>query len=126
MLNLTKNGKANLGGKFGDFLNVLVTGNLGYIGRVLTDMLLKKGFNVSGFDSKYFARNKTKHKNFRQYYGDIRQINAKQIAGTDAIIHLAALSNDACGALMPNVTLDINYLASIRLAKMAKKEGVNG
>lgn len=107
-------------------MKVLVTGNKGYIGSVLTQQLLEQSFDVVGYDTDYY-----KDSYLYPFNPDIRQINkdtrlcsADDFKSVDAVIHLAALSNDPLGALNPNLTLDINYNGSLRLAEMAKKAGV--
>ena len=107
-------------------MNVLVTGNNGYIGTVLTDVLLKKGYSVTGLDVNYFepcTLEPVKH-DFSQIVKDIRSIERKDVAGFDAIIHLAGLSNDPLGELNPGLTEEINYQATLNLARLARKADV--
>jgi nucleoside-diphosphate-sugar epimerase len=103
-------------------MKVLVTGNLGYIGTVLTQELIKEKFNVTGLDAGYFKSCKIDktQSNFKQIIKDIRKIQYKDVEGFDSIIHLAALSNDPLGEINSKLTYNINYLATIRLAKLAK------
>jgi nucleoside-diphosphate-sugar epimerase len=107
--------------------NILITGNLGYIGSVLAPELTKK-FKVTGLDIGYFKNcsleNDKKLKNFRQIYRDIRKIKEEDLKNIDCIIHLAALSNDPLGQFNRKITYDINYLGTVKLAKLAKKIGV--
>ncbi len=108
-------------------MRILVTGNLGYIGSVLTDILIKKGYEVSGLDTDYYEAISPlpkSAKKIKQIKKDIRQVLEDDLKGVDAIIHLAALSNDPVGELNPKLTIDINYQATIKLAKLAKKIGV--
>ncbi|TIL76332.1 MAG: SDR family oxidoreductase [Mesorhizobium sp.] len=107
-------------------MKVLVTGHLGYIGSVLTPMLLERGHDVTGLDSDIFrsctfvgtlAEVPTIEK-------DIRDIEIDDVAGFDAIIHLAGLSNDPLGDYRPLLTEEINCGASVRLAQLAKAAGV--
>ena len=107
-------------------MNVLVTGNLGYIGSVLTDLILDEGHNVIGLDNNYFKNcNFIKKKNnFKQIFRDIREIEEQDLDDVDSIIHLAGLSNDPLGEFNENITMDINYKSTIKLAKIAKKKGV--
>ena len=109
-------------------MRVLLTGHLGYIGTVMTPMLLKAGHEVVGFDSDLYARctfaaggQISKVPSIRK---DTRDAAASDLAGIDAVIHLAALSNDPLGDLRPGLTDDINHLASVRLAQLAKNAGV--
>ncbi|UCG34748.1 MAG: SDR family oxidoreductase [Candidatus Omnitrophota bacterium] len=107
-------------------MRVLVTGHLGYIGTVMVPMLLTEGHDVVGLDSNLYGRctfcdgitdvpfiNK-----------DIRAIEARDLEGFDAVVHLAGLSNDPLGDLNPDLTFEINYKASVRLAQLSKKTGV--
>jgi nucleoside-diphosphate-sugar epimerase len=109
-------------------MRVLVTGHLGYIGTVMTPMLLKAGHEVVGYDSDLYARctfaaggEIPKVPWIRK---DTRDAEPKDLAGFDAVIHLAALSNDPLGNLRPGLTDEINHLASVRLAQLAKAAGV--
>ena len=107
-------------------MNILVTGNLGYIGPVLTTKLEKLGHHVVGFDIGYFSDcitsiyNAPKH----QIIKDLRNIQDKDVEDIDIVIHLASLSNDPLGEFMPELTNEINYLSTIKLAEIAKKKGV--
>jgi len=109
-------------------MRVLVTGHLGYIGTVLTPMLVRAGHEVAGLDSDLYAR--------CTYSGggeihevptirkDVRDTEVDDFAGFDAILHLAALSNDPLGNLKPGLTDEINHRASVRIAALAKMAGV--
>lgn len=105
---------------------VLVTGDRGYIGATLVPLLLKKSYEVVGYDTEYFKESlRTQNKSsYKMVTGDIRKISAEELKGIDAIIHLSALSNDPMGDIDPSLTEDINFKASVRLAKLAKKAGV--
>jgi len=112
-------------------MRVLITGNKGYIGAVMAPMLQKEGFQVHGLDSDYYEGCLFgKRPSDADMLGipfvkkDIRDVTTDDLRGIDAIVHLAALSNDPLGNLDPNMTYEINYRASVRLAKMAKKVGV--
>lgn len=109
-------------------MRVLVTGNLGYIGTVLTPMLVAAGHDVTGLDSDLYSRCTyapggdvpkipTIHK-------DVRDTQAADLKGFDAVLHLAALSNDPLGNLRPGLTDAINHKASVRIAELAKQAGV--
>ncbi|MET3580227.1 nucleoside-diphosphate-sugar epimerase [Mesorhizobium robiniae] len=107
-------------------MKVLVTGHLGYIGSVLTPMLLDRGHHVTGLDSDIF-RSCTfvgKLAEVPTIEKDIRDIEIDDVAGFDAIIHLAGLSNDPLGDYRPLLTEEINCGASVRLARLAKAAGV--
>ena len=107
-------------------MNILVTGNLGYIGPVLTTKLEKLGHHVVGFDIGYFSDCITSIYNApkNQIIKDLRNIQDKDVEDIDIVIHLASLSNDPLGEFMPELTNEINYLSTIKLAEIAKKKGV--
>lgn len=108
-------------------VKILVTGDRGYIGSVLTKMLLDRSYEVAGYDTDYYASNelyKREH-SYRQIVKDIRDVAAEDVQGFDAIIHLAGLSNDPVCALAPRLTEEINYEATIKLARLAKQAGVS-
>jgi len=107
-------------------MNVLVTGDRGYIGGVLVKMLLEKGYAVTGYDINYYGENQLYPLDYAypMVTKDIRDIVLEDVLGFDAIIHLAGLSNDPLGALDPRLTEEINYEATIKLAVLAKKAKV--
>ena len=107
-------------------MRVLVTGHNGYIGCVMVPMLRSAGHEVVGLDSNLFRAFKlVPYKSgVPELHLDVRDVQPKHVEGFDAVIHLAALSNDALANLNPEVTNDINYAASVRLAKLAKDAGV--
>jgi len=109
-------------------MRVMVTGHLGYIGTVLTPMLLGAGHEVVGYDSDLYARcTFSKGGDICQVptiYKDTRDIRPDDLVGFDAVVHLAALSNDPLGNLNSALTDDINHNASVRIAKFAKQAGV--
>jgi len=114
---------------FADFcnnVNVLVTGNLGYVGDVLTNMLLQEKYEVIGCDVGYYPQGFLGLENpkINQLKKDIRNITIDDLKDVSAICHLAALSNDSIGEINPVLTENINYSATIRLAKLAKEAGV--
>ena len=106
---------------------VLVTGNEGYIGSVLTRDLLEHGYHVIGFDSGIFrdvAFVPHERRPQHQITKDIRDAERADLEGVDAVVHLAALSNDPLGSLNPQATFSINHLATVRLAELARNAGV--
>ena len=104
---------------------MLVTGNLGYIGAILTDVL-SNSYEVIGLDNGLYEECTLKEevKPAKQIKKDIRDIEISDLDGVDAIIHLAALSNDPLGELNPDLTNQINFLAVKKIADLAKKAGV--
>lgn len=107
-------------------MKVLVTGHKGYIGTVLVPMLKEQGHEVHGIDSDLFRNCTygTLNLDIPEKIKDIRNMDLSDVEGFDAVIHLAGLSNDPLGNLNANLTYDINYHASVKLAKMAKEAGV--
>lgn len=109
-------------------MRVLLTGHLGYIGSVMTPMLLKAGHDVVGLDSNLYERCTFAEggviSNIPTVLKDTRDIELSDLRGFDAVIHLAALSNDPLGNLRAGLTDDINHRASVRMAELAKKAGV--
>lgn len=106
---------------------VLVTGNRGYIGSVLTELLSARGYEVAGFDTEYYKGCELRLYAYpaRQIVKDMRDIALNDLRGIDTVIHLAALSNDPLGELAPRLTEEINFAATLRLAKYAKDAGVS-
>ena len=93
----------------GDVAKVLVTGDKGYIGSVLTDILLRRGYAVMGVDTGYskdclVEPNSTTYSSIDR---DIRGISTLDLEGIDAVVHLAALSNDPLGDFAPKLTEQI-------------------
>jgi len=108
-------------------MKILLTGNLGYIGSVLTPLLQKQGHEVVGFDCGYFKECLLSpvNEDFKQIIKDIRDIAVTDLEGIDAVIHLAGLSNDPLGELMPGLTEEINYGGAMKLARFSKEAGVS-
>jgi nucleoside-diphosphate-sugar epimerase len=107
-------------------MRVLMTGHDGYVGAVMTPILIAAGHEVVGLDNQYFDGC-----DFGPYSPgikvikcDIRDLQAKHLEGFDAVVHLAAVSNDPLGNLNPESTYDINHRASMKLAELAKAAGV--
>jgi nucleoside-diphosphate-sugar epimerase len=107
-------------------MRVLVTGHKGYIGVVLTRMLLELGHEVHGLDSDLFRRCTfgVPPPSISETCKDIRDVELSDVEGYDAIMHLAGLSNDPLGYLNPELTDEINHRASVRLAELAIKGNV--
>lgn len=108
-------------------MTILVTGNLGYIGTILTDVLIKKGYDVVGFDTNFYEgliNLPQSYRKVKQITKDIRNVSRNDLKGIDCIIHLAALSNDPLGEFNPKLTININLQATLKLAKLAKESGI--
>jgi nucleoside-diphosphate-sugar epimerase len=107
-------------------VRVLLTGHQGYLGTVMAPLLAAAGHEVTGLDSGLFAD---------CVLGpvpadppglavDLRDVTVEQLAGFDAVVHFAALSNDPLGSLAPRITYEINHHSSTRLARLARDAGV--
>jgi nucleoside-diphosphate-sugar epimerase len=107
-------------------MKILVTGSQGYIGTVLTEYLKQNGHEIIGTDVGYFSNCTLVElqNEVQTIIKDIRDIDEDDLKGFDAIVHLAALSNDPVGELDEMLTFQINYQASINLANLAKNQGV--
>ena len=108
-------------------VRVLVTGTDGYLGSLLAPELTQRGHEIVGIDAGFYRDGwlydgvamtpRTLHK-------DLRSLDARDLEGVEAIVHMAELSNDPTGALAPNITYEINHRGSVRLAELAKEAGV--
>lgn len=109
-------------------MRVLLTGHLGYIGTVLTPMLLRAGHDVVGLDSDLYSRCTFREggaiSDVPTIRKDTRDVELSDFDGFDGVLHLAALSNDPLGNIKLGLTDDINHRASVRIAELAKKAGV--
>lgn len=106
---------------------VFVTGGAGYVGAVLVPRLLKEGFKVKVIDLFIFGENVLeKHPNLERIKGDIRDqdLLKKVLPGSDAVIHLACISNDPCFELNPELSKSINYDCFEPLVSISKDSGV--
>lgn len=107
-------------------MRILVSGSRGYIGTVMTPMMLEAGHDVVGVDTDLYRRSTFGpwREKIHTIEKDVRAIEASDLRGFDAVVHLAALSNDPLGDLNAELTYDINHAASVRLARLAKTAGV--
>ena len=114
-------------------MKVLIIGNLGYIGPMVVKHFRTTypGSFLAGYDIGYFIQSNTYNGIAGdtllnvQHYGDVRNFDEQLLSGIDAVIYLAAISNDPMGNAYETPTLDINYHAAISIAEKAKKNGVN-
>jgi nucleoside-diphosphate-sugar epimerase len=107
-------------------MKVLLTGHRGYIGAVASQMMNSAGHEVVGLDTDLFAGCDFGQPAYEipEIRKDIREVTNADLEGFEAVVHLAALSNDPLGNLDPGLTYDINHKASVRLAELSKQAGV--
>jgi nucleoside-diphosphate-sugar epimerase len=109
---------------------VLVTGAEGYIGAILLPYLAARGIEVTGLDTGYYrdgwlySDNEERPRSPTIIYKDLRRCTQEDVAGFDAIVHLAELSNDPLGENRPEITRQINYGGSVHLAQLAQRAGI--
>jgi nucleoside-diphosphate-sugar epimerase len=108
-------------------MKILLTGHKGYIGAVGGSILQSAGHDVVGLDSDLYAGCDfgPAAPVIPELRKDMRDLTRADLDGFDAVVHLAALSNDPVGNLNPQLTYDINHLASVRMARLAKEAGVS-
>lgn len=107
-------------------MKILLTGHKGYIGAVAGPILRSAGHDVVGLDSDLYAACEFggPPPAIPEIRKDLRDLTRADLEGFDAVVHFAALSNDPVGNLNPQLTYDINHLASVQMAKLAKEAGV--
>ncbi|MGH2454204.1 MAG: NAD-dependent epimerase/dehydratase family protein [bacterium] len=108
-------------------MRVLLTGARGYLGVPLAALLAERGYAVTGLDTGFFAEGRLfpeRDAPPRAVVKDIRQVTAEDLDGFDAVVHLAELSNDPLGQLNPDLTYDLNYRGTVRLARLSKDAGI--
>ena len=107
-------------------MRILVTGNLGYIGSVLVPILQNAGHEVVGYDIGYYkdCMLYDDHVEIKQILKDIRDVSFEDLSGIEAVVHLAALSNDPLGELSPGLTEEINLMGTLKIADLSQKAGV--
>jgi nucleoside-diphosphate-sugar epimerase len=109
-------------------VRILLTGHQGYLGTVMAPILAAAGHDVTGLDSGLFADCVLGSLDVPDVPGlavDLRDVTVAQLQGFDAVVHMAALSNDPLGSVAPEITYDINHHASTRLARLSKDAGVS-
>ena len=108
-------------------MKILVTGNQGYIGTHAAAHLVKQGYEVVGMDSGFYKDCNLSVITSEVFTNqkDIRDVEIQDFSGVDAVVHLAALSNDPLGELDSSLTFDINYKAAVRVAELSKAAGVS-
>lgn len=113
-------------------MKILITGNMGYVGPGVVSQLRETYPNAEliGFDTGFFAHCLTKPsflpegKLNRQIFGDVRNFDPEMLNNVDAIVYLAAISNDPMGNKFEEITMDVNYRSAIQMAKVGKDKGV--
>lgn len=108
-------------------VKILVTGHHGYVGSVLAPFLAEAGHEVSGLDTFFYGDcdfGRPSSWSGPELAKDVRDVGPEDLVGFDAVVHLAALSNDPLGDLSPHLTQDINFRGSVELARVARDAGV--
>lgn len=107
-------------------MKVMVTGHLGYIGTLLTQLLKAEGHDVIGYDAGLYRNCAISPVDPIPFIEkDIRDAEAEDFTDVEAVIHLAGLSNDPLGAINPEMTYSINHKGSVRVAEMARRAGAS-
>lgn len=105
-------------------MRVMVTGHLGYIGTLLTQLLKSEGHEVVGYDAGLYRNCAISNVDPVPFVEkDIRDAEPEDFEGVEAVVHLAGLSNDPLGAINPEMTFEINHKGSVRVAEMARRAG---
>ncbi len=113
-------------------MKIIIAGNLGYVGPSVTNQIRSSfpGAEIIGFDIGYFAHSLANPQFFpevkldAQVFGDIRKFPGKLLKGVDAVLDLAAISNDPMGKRYEQVTMEVNYKAAVELARLSRENGV--
>lgn len=108
-------------------MKIFVTGSEGYLGSLLTPLLMQNGHEVTGCDAGFYKEGWLFNDLLprpRTFCQDTREISEADLRGHDAVVHMAELSNDPTGELSPQMTYEINHRGSLRLAELAKRAGV--
>ena len=113
-------------------MKIVVTGTEGYLGALLAPTLLETGHSVLGIDTGYYKQGWLYNgvpASVETLAKDIRHVTVEDLAGADAVVHMAELSNDPLGELIPDVTYVVNHKGSVRLAETAARfidDGLTG
>ena len=110
-------------------MRIFVTGTDGYLGSLLGPDLVLRGHDVIGLDTGYYKERMLYRDDGmvpRTLVMDLRQIEAGDLQGVNAIVHMAELSNDPAGQLAPHITYQIKHKGSVRLAVLARQAGAKG
>ena len=107
-------------------MRILVDGDRGYIGAVLVPFFMEAGHEVEGLDAGWYDGCDFGEQpvGYRSRTGDIRDARPEDLAGFDAVVHLAAISNDPVGHLNPDATYSVNAAGAVHMARTAKEAGV--
>ncbi|HWZ48820.1 MAG TPA: SDR family oxidoreductase, partial [Herbaspirillum sp.] len=105
-------------------MNILLTGGCGFIGTVLTGLLLEDGHDVCVVDTQWFGNHLAPHPRLRVLEQDTRNIDAIPLKGVEVVIHLANIANDPGVELNPTLSWEVNVLATQQLADRAVRAGV--
>lgn len=108
-------------------MKILVTGTEGYLGSLLAPLLMQQGHELMAVDTGFYKVGWLYHGSPitpRTLNKDIRQITREDLAGIEAVVHMAELSNDPTGELSPDITYQINHRGSVRLAELSREAGV--
>jgi len=105
-------------------MKILLTGGCGYIGTVLTRLLLEDGHEVCVVDTQWFGNHLAPHPRLTLLQQDTRNVDAIPLAGVDSVIHLANIANDPGVELNPTLSWEVNVLAAQQLADRAVRAGV--
>jgi nucleoside-diphosphate-sugar epimerase len=108
-------------------MRVLVTGTEGYLGTLVAPELMRRGHEVTGVDTGFYKEGWLYHDPAATPLTkaqDLRRLTVEDLRGYDAVVHMAELSNDPTGELLPAITYEINHVGSVNLANLAKQAGV--
>jgi len=105
-------------------MSILITGGCGYTGTVLTQSLLKQDFKVKVIDNQWFGNHLKKHPKLKIYKRDIRDLDDSIFKNVKSVVHLANIPNDPSVELNPNLSWEVNVLATKKLIEFSIKNKV--